>query len=108
MISAGTVPNQHTDEDFYVKSRNQVIYDKDCAPKGCTTTSTKTLSTTTTTPPPQIIPKRERASIMKIHCLIDSLVNLNKYSGPPDIRCINNFNPLLVFIEWLANIHQEC
>ena len=25
-----------------------------------------------------------------------------------DLRDIHNVNPLLVFIQWLANIHQEC
>jgi len=77
MISARTVPNQDTHQDFYDESTTQILL-------------------------------KERASIMKLHCLIDSLVNPDKYSGPPDLRDIHNVNPLLVLIQWLANIHQEC
>jgi len=92
MISAGPVPSQHTNDEPYVNSRNRIIYGNDCGPAGCATTESNDESTT------QILLK-ERASIMKLHCLIDSLVNPDKYSGPPDLREIHNVNPLLVFIQ---------
>ena len=101
MISAGAIPSQHTNDDPYVNSRNRIIYDNDCGPAGCTTTESNDESTTQTL-------LKERASIMKLHCLIDSLVNPDKYSGPPDLRDIHNVNPLLVFIQHLEKTQREC
>jgi len=83
MASAGPAPSPESIEETIRKSRNRLIYGNDCGPEGCPTSQSTT--TTSTTSPPQTIPK-ERASIMKLHCVIDILVHPDKYSGPPDLR----------------------
>ena len=99
MASAEPAPSPESIEETIQKSTNLLM--------PTTTSSQHTTTTTSTTSPPQAIPK-ERASIMKLHFVIDSLVHPDKYSGPPDLRGIHNFNPLLVLVQWLANIHEEC